>query len=198
MTLKRSHAYVPKAGGASWAVMSDIDLQALEKAVAFIGEPDEQVRKTLRQILHHAGLRQVSVHGNLKNILSLMSHMTPDLIIVSDDLDPGVFDFIRDIRHNKIGTNPFVLVTTLISPEHVDSVKRAMQAGTDDIIIKPVKEEQLLQRLKRVTLNRAAFVVTSDYLGPDRRGKNRPSSIRRINVLNTMLEKANGGTAEGI
>ncbi len=172
--------------------MSDLDLQTLEKAIVFVGEPDEQVRKSLRQILTHAGLRQVSVHGNLKNIQSLMSSMTPDLILLSDELDPGVFDFIRDIRHNKMGNNPFVVITTLIAPENKDSVKKAMSAGTDDIVIKPIKEEQLLQRLKRVTVNRSAFVVTSDYLGPDRRGKNRPSNIRRVNVLNTMLEKANG------
>ncbi len=172
--------------------MSDFDLQSMEKVVAFIGEPDEQVRKELRQILNHAGVKQVSAHGSLGNLSKLITQVSPDLMILADDLDPGVFDFIRDIRHNKIGTNPFVLITTLIAPNHVDAVKRAMQAGTDDIIIKPIKEEQLLQRLKRVTVNRAAFVVTSDYLGPDRRGKSRPSAIRRINVLNTMLEKASG------
>jgi CRP-like cAMP-binding protein/DNA-binding NarL/FixJ family response regulator len=164
----------------------------MDKVVAFIGESDEQTRKELRQILTHAGLKQVSAHGTLENLKKLIAQIPPDLIIIADDLDPDVFDFIRDIRHNKLGTNPFVLITTLIAADHVDAVKRAMQAGTDDIIIKPVKEEQLLQRLKRVTVNRAAFVVTSDYLGPDRRAKNRPSSIRRINVLNTMLEKASG------
>ncbi|MCA0200787.1 MAG: cyclic nucleotide-binding domain-containing protein [Proteobacteria bacterium] len=172
--------------------MSDFDLQSMDKVVAFIGEADDQVRKELRQILNHAGVKQVSAHGSLSNLSKLIAQVPPDLLILADDLDPGVFDFIRDIRHNKIGTNPFVLITTLIAPNHVEAVKRAMQAGTDDIIIKPVKEEQLLQRLKRVTVNRAAFVVTSDYLGPDRRAKSRPSAIRRINVLNTMLEKANG------
>ena len=172
--------------------MSDLDLHTLEKAIVFVGEPDEQVRKSLRQILIHAGLQQVSVHGSLDNIKSLMKSMTPDIIFLSDELDPGVFDFVRDIRHNKIGSNPFVLITTLVAPENKDSVKKAMSAGTDDIVIKPIKEEQLLQRLKRVTVNRAAFVVTSDYLGPDRRGKNRPSNIKRVNVLNTMLDKAHG------
>ncbi|MHB1205403.1 MAG: cyclic nucleotide-binding domain-containing protein [Rhodospirillaceae bacterium] len=171
---------------------TEFDLQQMDRVVAFIGEPDDGVRRDLRQILNHAGLKQVSAHGNLANLATLVGQVPPDLILISDDLDPGVFDFIRDIRHNKVGTNPFVLITTLIAPDHVDAVKQAMQAGTDDIIIKPVKEEQLLQRLKRVTVNRAAFVVTSDYLGPDRRSKNRPSAIRRINVLNTMLEKANG------
>lgn len=172
--------------------MSDFDLQSLDKVVAFIGESDDQVRKELRQILNHAGVKQVSAHSNLANLKKLMAAVAPDLLIIGDDLDPHVFDFIRDIRHNKVGSNPFLLITTLIAPDHIDAVKRAMQSGTDDIIIKPVKEEQLLQRLKRMTVNRAAFVVTSDYLGPDRRAKNRPSAIRRINVLNTMLEKANG------
>jgi len=172
--------------------VSEPDLQSFDRVVAFIGEPDETARRELRQILNHAGLKQVSAHGNLNNLRTLIDKIAPDIILISDDLDPGVFDFIRDIRHNRLGTNPFVTITTLVAPNHVDAVKLAMQAGTDDIIIKPVKEEQLLQRLKRVTVNRAAFVVTSDYLGPDRRAKNRPSAIRRINVLNTMLEKANG------
>jgi len=172
--------------------MSDVDLHSMEKVVAFIGEPDEQARRELRQILNHAGVRQVSAHGSLANLTTMVSQLPPDLIMVSDELDPQVFEFVRNIRHNKVGTNPFVLIITMVAPDHLESVKRAMQAGTDDIIIKPVKEEQLLQRLKRVMMNREAFVVTSDYLGPDRRGKNRPSKIRRINVLNTMLEKASG------
>ena len=179
--------------GQVWATMTlEFDLQQMDRVVAFIGEPDDGARKELRQILNHAGLKQVSAHASLANLRAMMAQLSPDLIILADDLDPGVFDFIRDIRHNRLGANPFVLITTLVAPDHADAVKAAMQAGTDDIIIKPVKEEQLLQRLKRVTVNRAAFVVTSDYLGPERRAKNRPSTIRRINVLNTMMEKANG------
>jgi len=172
--------------------MTEFDASSMAKIIAFIGEKDEGIRKELRLTLNRAGVKQVSAHDNLANIASLVKQVSPDLLILSDDLDPGVFEFIRSVRHNKIGTNPFVLITTLISPDRPDAVKMAMQAGTDDIIIKPVKEDLLLQRLKRVTVNRAAFVVTSDYLGPDRRGKTRPSNIRRINVLNTMLEKANG------
>jgi CRP-like cAMP-binding protein/DNA-binding response OmpR family regulator len=172
--------------------MVEFGPRSLEKVVAFIGERDDQTRKDLEQILSRAGVKLISAHDNLAGLIALMEKTPPDLIMVADDLDPGVFDFIRNVRHHKIGVNPFVLVTTLVAPERADSLKHALQSGTDDIIVKPVKEDQLLQRLRRVTLNRQAFVVTSDYLGPDRRGKNRPSSIRRINVLNTMLEKAHG------
>ncbi len=176
--------------------MSEFDLQAMEKVVAFIGEPDEPTRLELVRMLNKAGVKRVSAHSELPIIVDLIGQMSPDLIMVADDLDPKVFEFIRDVRHNKAGSNPFVLITTLVAPAHVDAVKLAMQAGADDIIIKPVKEEQLLQRLKRLMMNRAAFVVTSDYLGPDRRPKNRPSAIRRINVLNTMLDKVSGKEVE--
>ena len=172
--------------------MSDFDLQSMEKVVVFIGEPDEQTRRDLRQILGHAGVKQISTHATLANLSNMIATVPPDLIMLADDIDPKVFDFIRDLRHNKVGNNPFVVVVTLVAADHIDAVKRAMQAGADDIIIKPAKEEQLLQRLKRLMVNRSAFVVTSDYLGPDRRAKNRPSAIKRITVLNTMLEKAAG------
>ena len=172
--------------------MAEFGPRSLDKVVAFIGERDDQTRKELHQILTRAGVKMVSAQDNLPGLVALISKISPDLIMVGDDLDPKIFDFIRDIRHNKLGTNPFVLITTLVAPDRAEAVKRALQAGTDDIIIKPVKEDQLLQRLRRVATNRQAFVVTSDYLGPDRRGKGRPSNIRRINVLNTMLEKAGG------
>lgn len=173
--------------------MSDFDLQSMEKVVAFVGEPDEQARRDLRQILNYAGIKQVSAHGNL---VTLVGQVPPDLIIVADDLDPQTFEFIRNIRHSKLGSNPFVVIMTIVAPDHIEAVKRTMQAGTDDIIIKPLKEEQLLQRLKWVMMNRSAFVVTSDYLGPDRRTPNRASPIRRIHVPNTMLDKASGKDAD--
>ena len=172
--------------------MSDFELQSMEKVIAFIGEPDELARREMRQVLTHAGLKQVSAHANLANLANLLGQVPPDLIMLSAQLDPGVFDFIRNIRHNKIGTNPFVVIMTVVAPDDVESVKRAMQAGTDDIIIAPAKEEQILQRLKRVMLNRLPFIVTSDYVGPDRRARNRASAIRRIEVINTMLDKATG------
>ena len=119
--------------------MSDFELQSMEKVIGFIGEPDELARREMRQVLTHAGLKQVSAHANLANLANLLGQVPPDLIMLSAVLDPGVFDFIRNIRHNKIGTNPFVVIMTVVSPDDIESVKRAMQAGTDDIIIAPAK-----------------------------------------------------------
>lgn len=182
----------PAASPRPAAPAINLDPKNMEKVIAFIAERDEVSAQAVAHILNNAGVMQISIHTKLETLRTELETVTPDIIILSADLDPGVFTFIRDIRHSKLGTNPFLLITTLVDGDQIEAVKKTMQAGTDDIIVKPVKEDQLLQRLRRVTVNRQAFVVTSDYLGPDRRVKNRPSSIRRIQVLNTMLAKANG------
>lgn len=170
----------------------ELDPKNMEKVVAFVAMSDEASARDVAGMLNRAGVVQVTTQTNLGVLRSLMTETTPDLIVLGADVSPDVFDFVRDIRHSKLGNNPFLMITTLVDNDQIAAVKKAMQAGTDDIIVKPLKEDALLQRLRRVTVNRQAFVVTSDYLGPDRRAKNRPSSIRRIQVLNTMLEKANG------
>jgi CRP/FNR family transcriptional regulator, cyclic AMP receptor protein len=174
------------------AASIDLDPRNMEKVIAFVAMSDAADAREISGMLNRAGVLQVTTQTDLGVIRSLMLETTPDLIVLGADVAPDVFDFVRDIRHSKLGDNPYLMITTLVDNDQITAVKRAMQAGTDDIIVKPLKEEMLLQRLKRVTVNRQAFVVTSDYLGPDRRAKNRPSSIRRIQVLNTMLAKANG------
>lgn len=170
----------------------DLDPKNMAKVIAYVAERKEADAQTLVDVLKSAGVINSERHTKLETLRSAVTRVTPDLIIIGADIEPGVFSFIRDIRHSKLGSNPFLLITTLVSGDQFEAVKKTMQAGTDDIVVKPVKEDQLLQRLRRVTVNRQAFVVTSDYLGPDRRAKSRPSSIRRIEVLNTVLEKANG------
>src|SRR4051812_6586279 len=150
--------------------MVEFGPRALEKVVAFIGERDDLARKELQRVLTQAGVKLITASDNLPALVEAIGKTAPDIIILGDDLDAKVFDFIRDIRHHKIGTNPFVLVTTLVAPDRVDAVKLALQSGTDDVIVRPLKEDQLMQRLRRVVVNRQSFVVTSDYLGPDRRG----------------------------
>jgi CRP/FNR family transcriptional regulator, cyclic AMP receptor protein len=181
----------PQAGKQSFPSL-DLDPKHMAQVVAFVIMGNDAEARDIAGMLNRTGVTNVTTQTDVGVIRSLMMETTPDLIIMGADAGVDAFTLIKDIRHSKVGTNPFLTVTTLVDNDQVAAVKVAMQAGTDDIIVKPLKEEQLLSRLKRVTLHRQAFVVTSDYLGPDRRGKNRPSSIRRIQVLNTMLDKATG------
>ena len=86
-----------------------------------------------------------------------------------------------------------MLISMLVAPSHGVAFNRAIEAGVDDIIIKPVSAERVQERLKLVTFHRRPFIATDGYVGPERKGEDtRPARGRSIPVVNTLLEKVSG------
>ena len=166
--------------------LSDIDL--------YLGEPNEQVRESMRAMMREQGYRRTRTFSRLDDLLNAIKEAPPDILIAADDLDPRMFEVIRDIRHFKVGRNPFVLITLMVKAENDDVVKKAILAGADDVMIKPVAPGKLLERVAHMTMNRSPFIVTTDYVGPERRkpGSDRPSKIRLLTVVNTFKAKVEG------
>ena len=71
-----------------------------------------------------------------------------------------------------------------------------IQAGADDIIAKPLSAGQLLQRISMLIKARKPFVVTSNYIGPDRRKPGEEDrggeQVQQIKVPNVLRAKAMG------
>jgi len=166
--------------------LTDVDI--------YLGEPNEQVRESLRAMMRGEGLRRTRTFARIDDLINALKEAPPDLLIAATDIDPSLFDVIRDIRHFKLGRNPFIMITLMVKPEDDDSVKRAIMAGADDVMIKPVSPGKMLERVAHMTMNRLPFIVTTDYVGPERRraGAERPSKIKLLDVVNTLKKKVEG------
>lgn len=159
----------------------------------YLGEPNEQVRESMRAMLRGEGFRRTRTFYRMEDLLGAFAENSPDLLILADDLHPTSFQLVKDIRNFKMGRNPFILVTMMVSGENDTNIKKAMLAGCDDVLIKPVSPGKMLDRIVHFTFNRTPFIVTTDYVGPERRRTtDRPSKIRQIIVVNTLKEKAEG------
>jgi DNA-binding response OmpR family regulator len=161
----------------------------------FLGEPNEQVRESMRAMMRGEGFRRMRTFMRFEDMVASMNEAMPDLLILADDMHPTVFQLVRDIRHFRFGRNPFILVTLMVSPENETNLKKAVMTGADDVLIKPVSPGRLLERVQFFTFNRVPFIVTTDYVGPERRRtatSDRPSKIRQINVVNTLKDKVDG------
>lgn len=160
----------------------------------YLGEPNEQVREGMRSTMRDYGLRRTRSFARMADLIGAIKEAPPDLLIISDDLDPTMFDAVRDIRHFKIGRNPFVMISLMVRADNDGAVKRAILAGADDVMIKPVSPGKLMERVAHITNNRVPFVVTNDYLGPERRraGDPRPSQIKQLQVVNTLKSIVDG------
>ena len=160
----------------------------------YLGEPNEQVREGMRSIMRDLGMRRVRTFARIGDLVNAIKEVPPDLLIAAADIDTTLFDAVRDIRHYRIGQNPFLMISLLVNPQTEGAVKRAILAGADDVMIKPVAPGKMLDRVAHVTMNRLPFIVTNDYLGPERRkeGDARPSNIRQLIVVNTLRAKVEG------
>lgn len=172
--------------------MATLDRENLKKATVYIGETNYYERNKLRDMFIAQGLKQVVCHSTLSSLRGLISEVPPDLLVLSDDLDEAIFDLVRDIRFQRVSENPFMLISMMVSPNRRESLSRAIEAGVDDIIIKPISAERIQERLKLVTFHRRPFIAIEGYVGPERKTEDRPSGARRIPVVNTLLEKING------
>ncbi|MBL8645204.1 MAG: hypothetical protein JNK21_14830 [Rhodospirillaceae bacterium] len=172
--------------------MPKLDKDALRKITVYIGEKNYYERQQLRDMFKSQGLTQIVCHANLPSMKEVMAQMAPDLLVISDDFDTDVFAAIKEIRNQKLSDNPFMLITMLVSANRPNSLQQAIGIGVDDIIVKPLTTERVQERLKLVTFHRQPFIVTDDYMGPQRKNMEVTGRVRRIPVLNTMLEKVNG------
>lgn len=170
-----------------------LNQETLRKATVYIGETNYYERQQLRDLFIAQGLKQVVCHSNLDSLRKLIFEIPPDLLVVSDDFDDNIFEFIKEIRFQRAGDNPFVLISMLVQPTNGGALDRAIEAGVDDIIIKPVSAERIQERLRLVVFHRRPFIATDGYVGPERKLEETPSTgVRRFPVVNTLLEKVHG------
>lgn len=166
--------------------LSDIDVVLID--------PDPPSRHTIRNILADNGFRHITVGSSMKDMVRLLEEGERDLLIINNDLPDGnLEDFVHKLRHYDTAFNPFIpVIATAWSPTH-DVVRSIVQSGVDHIVSKPLSSSQLMQRIKILATSRKPFVVTSQYIGPDRRKKDddRESNIVPVEVPNTFSLKAN-------
>jgi response regulator RpfG family c-di-GMP phosphodiesterase len=150
---------------------------------------------SLRESLCEMDFRNIRNAESISDVLKAMEARPPDILISDYDLPDGtICDVIRDIRHHKIGINPFMsIVVTTWNPSEA-LVREVADCGADDLLIQPASRKQLAQRVEMLTYKRKPFVVTSKYIGPDRRIGPRPGKqvITPKIVPNVLLARVLG------
>lgn len=170
-------------------------MQALERVQIMMGEPNLQVRRTLADALRQHGFGIIRHTATFAEVKMAIERNEIDLLICDVHLDGNkVCELIRKMRHHEIGNNPFLITIALAAEPTPDVVRAVINSGSDDLLLRPVSVAKLLERIVFFTRGRKGFVVTSDYIGPDRRKATRPGTeeIPVIQVPNAVRAKVTG------
>lgn len=139
------------------------------------------------------GFREIEDTNNAKDFRNIVATRDFDLIVVDSSLDiVEVSDVINDIRHGKMATNPFCVIFAVIDQPDPLTLGKLAEAGLDDVLVKPIALANIIDRVERRIKKRKDFVVTLDYVGPDRRASVRPGGeeIPLVAVPNPLSFKA--------
>ncbi len=162
-----------------------------------IGDPNRDLRVSLNSQLGQMGFPSVPHTDDLVSIKSMVEKNAVDLM-VSDTSLPGVsfYDLVRGIRHAEVGDNPFVVIVALINNPDLEKVQKAIACGVDEILTKPVSSGKVMDRILKLTNRRKPFVVTSDYIGPNRRNEVREGTqdVPKIDAPNPLKFLTQGGS----
>lgn len=175
--------------------MADSDYQ---HAQVLVFDPVHVNLRTTRYALHELGFRSIESTSTLKDFERQLKEGEWDLI-VGESAAPGVdvFPIIRRIRRSELGSNPFVVILLTSWIRDGGHVGRAIECGSDDVIVRPFSTSFFGDRIRTLVRDRKSFIVTSDYVGPDRRSDStRKSDAPNVKVPNT-LQNVVEGDSEG-
>ena len=133
-----------------------------------IGNP--MVRRAMSDEFRHRGIGEIIALGEWEALHKAIEKETLDVMVVDDVLaDKRTGPLIRDIRNGVIHEHPFPLVLSLAHQKTEADLRILIDCGPDAVVLTPVSIADLFNKIDRLAAERKPFVVTRNYIGPDRR-----------------------------
>jgi DNA-binding response OmpR family regulator len=170
-----------------------------ERLRALVLDPVYHNRQNTHAALFQTGFREIETVASADIMQRQITTNRVDLLVAEiTGADADVCRVIRRIRKNEIGANPFVVIIATCWDLSADMVRAVVDSGADDLLGRPFSINQLQQRLASLMRGQRQFVVTSDYIGPERRkDPARQTSPVKMDVPNPLelATAANAGEA---
>jgi DNA-binding response OmpR family regulator len=154
-----------------------------------------------RSVMHGIGFRRIEGMTCQLELTRRLKDVDIALLIVeATDQNDAIVKMMRAQRLGELGSNPFVPIIATLWAGSTDHVAELMNVGCDDVLLRPFSTSQTLDRIRALVLARKQFVVTSDYVGPDRgrssRNQMAPETFVPPNVLRDRVVLPNYDSVE--
>lgn len=136
------------------------------------------VSKGLQNVLHHEGFPRPLEADSQSALLQMLGEQSFDVVVTATEIGADFIPpTIQKLRQGLLKHHPLPVVIELLVSSEGDYIRKVINSGPDDLLQIPVAPGQLLARLAVAAEQpRKPFIVTSDYVGPDRRTNTRPDT----------------------
>lgn len=154
-----------------------------------IAEDNQMHLMILKEYLKDANVEILSAKNGLE-AWGLWKKMAPEIVITDINMpDMDGYELIQKIREYEIGT--YTHIITITSSQEIDELEKSFLYGSDDFMVKPIQEKELIYRLKvgqRISrnLDKKSFFDTLARL-TELRDQDTGGHIHRIGAFTHIL-----------
>ena len=142
----------------------------LSKTVVMVFDPTPLGLAILTQILTGFGARKIHRCNTIDEAKQVVADYEVDLMIVDAMAESGEgYEFVRWLRANVPEPNRHTPVLLTAAHTKASDVASARDCGSHFIVAKPLAPIVVLERIIWIAKEGRAFVLSDEYVGPDRR-----------------------------
>ena len=166
-----------------------------ETADTLVYDPVAAHRTATRAVLYTLGFRNIESVGTVETFSEAIRKRPPDLALCEvQGADAELCEMIQSLRQGAGGFNPFLVIIVTAWEKTNSLVSRVLNSGADDLLLRPFSTTLLRTRIDTHVERRKRFVITHDYVGPDRRSDpTRASNTELFEPPNSLKMKAKEG-----
>ena len=147
-------------------------MQNLDRFSILLAEDDHFLSNLLKQVLQSLGFKNVTVASNGRVALEKSLDRSFQIIITDWEMKPmSGIEFVKNLRTFVPAPNRYAPVLMFTGRTSVEDVKTARDIGVNEFLAKPFTAAELSKRMLLAIQQPRQFVVSSHYVGPDRRRK---------------------------
>ena len=157
-----------------------------------IYDPVPANRTATRATMYALGFRRTETVSTLEDFIQSVQKNAPDIALCeaqgqADELCAA----IQQMRQGGAGHNPFIVIIVTAWEKSSALINKVVSSGADDLVLRPFSTAALGLRIETHIDRRKGFVITTDYVGPDRRKEtSRASNIELFEPPNSLKMKA--------
>jgi CheY-like chemotaxis protein len=159
---------------------------------ALIYDPVAANRTATRAVLYSLGFRLTETVSTIEALTDSIQRNPPDIVLCeAQGAAEELCATIQQMRQGGAGYNPFIVIIVTAWEKNTSLINKVVSSGADDLLLRPYSTAVLAQRIETHIERRKGFVITTDYVGPDRRKD--PSHVSNVELFdppNSLKMKA--------
>lgn len=142
----------------------------LAKIEVMIVDQDLQISSLVREVLRYIGFDLITIMSDGKAAAEELLTREYDLLITDWHMERlNGLELVHKIRTAPNSPNAYLPVIMLTGKAERSDVEAARDAGITEFLVKPFSAKSLYERLVLVIENPRSFIISQQYVGPERR-----------------------------